>query len=262
MPKDGNLSTTSTREKPEQESKKPGITIPDLPSHPDRDKAEGEPAGQEPMLIIGRRLEAGLTQEIEDYKRSGGVIQFLPPGEPEKAKASTSKGPAIPATGYAREPISKADFLGQRLNLSAQNMENAGGGGGGKPKIERQDIYAALAMAKLKQAEADLYIYFWTQDENSRGGAWALLMCWLADQKIAQGWETRKRGLLIGMVETALDQITNPVKYRTFSGRAYSRAIGAANNNTWKKYEPRYAELLAYIETILQKGDRALQEQL
>ena len=276
MAKDGDLSTTLIQELNQETNKNEDLEAvtrdPDLPTP----EESGPETATERATRIWKEtsapddppsLEARLTQEVEAYKASGGNVTVFPAQKADPKMFETARLPKPEKTGsslvlgYAKEPIDKAEALGQRMNLSAQNMENTGGGGG-KPAIERGDIFAALAMDGMKKAEADLFIYFYTHDEKSRSQAWSLLMCKVADMSLAGNWGTRKRGILTGMVNTALDQISNPVKYRTYSGREYTRAIGAANNNTWKQYQPRYTKLLEYIELVIEKGERALRRQL
>ena len=146
------------------------------------------------------------------------------------------------------------------MNIRSHDFQSVPGGSA--VKLEQGEIYAALAMAGLHQFEQALFIYYWTKDRGSRSGAWSLLLNKLVDMALQDDWGVRKPGLLDGMANTALDQLVNPRKFHGYSSRQWARAIGASNHGTWKTYKSRYADLWAYIQEVIDKGEEALRTQL
>lgn len=201
---------------------------------------------------------------VEAYIAAGGEITYCPPEQtdPLKFKTTTVAKPAKAdkLSGYERERIPKAEALGVRMNLASTNFQNVPGTG--IAKIEVVEIYAALAMGGLNSVEQDLVIYFYTQDPKCRSGAWAFLMCKLADRVLAEDWGTRKRGILQAMANTALDHLVNPRDFENLSDRAWARTIGLNNHHQWKSYKRRYRNLLDEAKDVINRGDEILEQQL
>ena len=204
------------------------------------------------------------TSTLEAYIAAGGEITVCPPEatDPLKFKTATvaKPGKADKLSGYERERVPKAEALGVRMNLASTNFQNVPGTG--RAKIEVGEIYGALAMGGLNSAEQNLVIYYYTQDPKSRSGAWAWLMCKLADMVLAEDWGTRKRGILQAMANTALEHLVNPRHFETLSDRAWARAIGLNNHHQWKTYKRRYRNLLDAAKDVINRGDEILEQQL
>ena len=216
---------------------------------------------------VREKNPGALADQVNQYIAGGGTVKELPAAPDHITIVGRQHGKqkkrrrAVKLSAYEAKPIPKAEAMGNRLNLHSQDFQTIPGGGV-KGKLQPGEICAALAMGGLKPQEQDLVIYYWTQDRKSRSGAWALLMCKVVDNCLAENWGNRKRGILIAMVETCLDELINPAQYRMYSDRKWSRSIGLANSSHWRTYSGRYNNLRAFAKDILNRGDECLEQQL
>lgn len=158
-------------------------------------------------------------------------------------------------SGFARERLPKGEALGNRLNLQSPDWTNVGSTTGAKTGITPGQILAALAGSNLSEGERGLVIYYFTQDQQARSQAFALLLCWVVDRKLEQNWDIRKPGILKLMTDIGMDDLLYPSKYCNLSDRAWAETLGLSCHKDWPRlWRQRYRSLIAYAEIIIDQG--------
>ena len=212
----------------------------------------------------GKAFASNIQSEINEFLQAGGHTTICPP-QPADPRLFESvrmprRGKVDLLSSYERERLSKPEMLSQRMSLSSQDFQAIPGTGAGK--IEVGEIYGALAMGKMRQGPSNIYVYCATFDSDSRQAALNALLEELVRKSERERWGVRKPDILIGLANTLLHEMENPRKFATYSDRAYSRAIGLKNHNSWKIYRSRYDDLFSYVKRVINHGDEILARQL
>lgn len=216
-------------------------------------------------LVELEEMSDSLESHKKAFERKGGKVQRIEPRQAGGLNHGSKKGGQAVSgktllSGYERERPPKSESLAVRMNLRSPDPQSVSGTQ--RAEISQGDIYAALTMGNLTKFEQELFIYYATEDPRSRSSAWSLLMTELADRVNREDWGTRKRGILIAMSNTVLEQLVNPNRFRGISGRQMSRKLDLGHHSQWKAYSPRYDSLLGYAREIIERAEQILVDQI
>lgn len=213
--------------------------------------------------------QAAPIQSIEQYLDAGGIITNLPPqrSEPKRFEyVRFVKGSdPVKLSEYAPVRVPKGEALANRLNMKSQDFSDIGHSTSpADTRLTPEQIHAAWAnQPGFTESHEHFVLYVLTRELRYRSRAWALLMRILAEDKDRQGWEVRKRGILMNMAYVALDNFLYPHEYKHLSARRWAELLDLSCDKDWsKRWRDRYNGLMFYGYVLLDEAQDALRRNL
>lgn len=215
------------------------------------------------MSGSGEKTSSEIAQEYQAFLDSGGQVEELPAERVNPRKFQTvsmlkpeKSGKKI--SSYEAEKIPRGEMLSSKLNLGSQDFSNIGRSS--KPdRTTPGQIHAALAQAGIRDHQEKFMLFVWTEDEQYRSAARALLLSSLVDMALSEEWKIKKTGIMNEMSFVALENFLNPAKYQNRSARAWARDCGIACHKDWQRpWAGRYQQLMAFGDRLLERGQLIL----